>query len=950
MRSTRYGSRQCLVVLCTSFLLLLLTGCGGKAPSSAPAPDTAGPGISASIDLSRALSELDALVPPAGIDPALFGKLKSSLRAMLLQRASGKAASTPPATAQSKVDDLRAVRYGSGATFTFTYRNAGDYSQDGMVNTADLLYLALYFGQDSSAPDWNKAQMADGDGNGHVELGDLSPLGANFGKRVAGYHLSYSADGAADWLQIADLAWSASAVPAEGGRRSFTQRLAQPSAGYYRVTPYDSTSEGVVSDVYHFAASGLAVGGWPMFGGDAQHTRQSQYTGPLSEPHVWSNDASSGAPSFTDATFGTDGTAYFGRQNELVALSSSGELKWHVATTEYIHEPPVTGPDGTVYVSSDYLYAINPEGTLKWRSTGLGDYSGPATGHDGTIYVTRDNIALALNPDGSVRWAYPTPADVPAADAPSPPKGPGSPPPPPPPPPPPLTSRNSLATPVVGPDSTAYVMGYDGSLYAIGTDGALRWSYADAGHSTVAGQDGAVYTCSTDHKLLALNPDGSMKWQAAADIFAYAIAIGPDGLLYISSGYYLIALNLDGTIKWFHATGRTITRPVFDAAGTVFVMAEGNLDALQDSGTQYPNLLWRYPLAADWDGQTNPARGLDGTLWLNGSADRIYGLNPDGTLLWNSTVQWRSSSPAVAANKLAYGGSAYGVLRGYEASSWELWGADPRATSSSPALNAQGTLYIGAENGRLYALDATDPISSVAVVDWSFTAGAAIESSPAVGSDGTVFVGCNDDKLYALNPDGTLKWSYATQGAVVSSPALGLDGTVYAGSRDHKLYAIDADGALRWSYDAGVEIDSSPAIGIDGTVFFTSNDNLLHALSPAGAELWSYPADGGANPGLSNAGTIYCSGGGGFSALNPDGTLKWSYATGSAALPASPVIGADGSVFIAGGDNTFYALTDEGVLLWRYQLDVAITSSPVIGQNGYIYVGCSDGEQYVFSD
>jgi len=48
------------------------------------------------------------------------------------------------------------------------------------------------------------------------------------------------------------------------------------------------------------------------------------------------------------------------------------------------------GADGTVYVGSDdsNLYAINPDGSEKWRVTTGGEVrSSPAIGSDGTIYV-----------------------------------------------------------------------------------------------------------------------------------------------------------------------------------------------------------------------------------------------------------------------------------------------------------------------------------------------------------------------------------------------------------------------------------------------------------------------------------------------------------------------------------------------------------------------------------
>ena len=53
-----------------------------------------------------------------------------------------------------------------------------------------------------------------------------------------------------------------------------------------------------------------------------------------------------------------------------------------------MNSSPAVGADGTIYVGSDddNLYALNPNGTLKWKfSTGNWGVS-PAVGTDGTLY------------------------------------------------------------------------------------------------------------------------------------------------------------------------------------------------------------------------------------------------------------------------------------------------------------------------------------------------------------------------------------------------------------------------------------------------------------------------------------------------------------------------------------------------------------------------------------
>lgn len=69
------------------------------------------------------------------------------------------------------------------------------------------------------------------------------------------------------------------------------------------------------------------------------------------------------------------------------------------------------GQDGTIYMGcrDGYLYAINPDGTLKWKFAGRGPMHIPAIGEDSTVYIGDENGGLyTVNPDGTIKWAYVT--------------------------------------------------------------------------------------------------------------------------------------------------------------------------------------------------------------------------------------------------------------------------------------------------------------------------------------------------------------------------------------------------------------------------------------------------------------------------------------------------------------------------------------------------------------
>ena len=91
----------------------------------------------------------------------------------------------------------------------------------------------------------------------------------------------------------------------------------------------------------------------------------------------------------------------------LYAINADGSLKWKFTTGANVSSTPALGSDGTIYVGSDdnKFYAVNPDGTQKWVFQGSGDFSsGAAIATDGTVYVVSEYRDIyALNPDGTLK-------------------------------------------------------------------------------------------------------------------------------------------------------------------------------------------------------------------------------------------------------------------------------------------------------------------------------------------------------------------------------------------------------------------------------------------------------------------------------------------------------------------------------------------------------------------
>jgi outer membrane protein assembly factor BamB len=317
---------------------------------------------------------------------------------------------------------------------------------------------------------------------------------------------------------------------------------------------------------------------------------------------------------------GSDGTIYFGSLNDtLYALNPDGTLKWCYSTNGDIYSSPAIGNDGTIYFGSydNYLYALNPDGSLKWRyDAGTSVHTSPAIGSDGTIYFGQmwgeyhHGEFNALNPDGSLKWGYPTDCDI-------------------------------YSSPSIGQDGTIYFGTFswenDTYLYALNPDGTLKWRYLTGNmrSSPAIGSDGTIY-----FESYALNPDGTLKWLSPAPLGSPAI--GLDGTIYGGVDSEFFAVNPDGTLKWkcvTWANGIICTSSLIGSDGTIhFGLANGTLEALNPDST----LKWAYYI---YDRiYSSPAIGPDGTIYFGCNDGYFYAIQGSGQLANTPWPKFRHDS------------------------------------------------------------------------------------------------------------------------------------------------------------------------------------------------------------------------------------------------------------------------------------------------------------------
>jgi len=234
-------------IIAAFIVVLALSACGGG-HRQAPAPAASSP-ASASVLPLALQAELDAATPPAGVDAALFSRLKEALREALRERqqgasrvmvADGKVVATPPHGPKNVIDDLALHQDSGSGDLTWSYHNSGDYNQDGLVSVLDLTPLAAHFQEnvEGGAP---INEIVDGNGDGVINIADITPLAASFGVELADYVVEGADD--TEETSFSEVGTADLSSASGEGRKQLTYHLDSLDNLYYRVVPRDSHGE-----------------------------------------------------------------------------------------------------------------------------------------------------------------------------------------------------------------------------------------------------------------------------------------------------------------------------------------------------------------------------------------------------------------------------------------------------------------------------------------------------------------------------------------------------------------------------------------------------------------------------------------------------------------------------------------------------------------------------------
>ncbi len=275
---------------------------------------------------------------------------------------------------------------------------------------------------------------------------------------------------------------------------------------------------------------------------------------------------------------------------------------------------------------------------------------------------------------------------------------------------------------------------------------------------------------------------------------------------------------------------------------------------------------------------------------------------------------------------------------------WEFIEPDYDEFGFAAAIGDDGTIYIGTEGGNFYALNPNGTVKAVI----RFYSG--VMAPPAIGADGTIYIQTENDTVFALDPQNlTRKWFFYAGGGT-QPPVVGGDGVVFI-SQDDTIFALDpGNGQPKWRYGMRQSVVTAPAVDLSRNVIYVGDDDgwLVAVDINDGTRKWETWVGGEiSSPVIGADGTVYLTASGALAAINPEnGNEFWRFVPPLNGDASPPAVSAEGNVYflvVGGEQDTLYAVNSDGSRRWATGLGAGITgdfiSAPKIDAEGYVYVG-----------
>jgi len=303
---------------------------------------------------------------------------------------------------------------------------------------------------------------------------------------------------------------------------------------------------------------------------------------------------------------GPDGTIYaLDVGAHLYALTPNGGVKWIFSASPGVAVQSVeVGTDGTVYFGSlNTVYAVNPDGTLKWKVSDpsggqLG--AGPTVGPDGNIYAVTQDAGLpnglgemTLSPAGQVLSNHPGFVAGRGHE---------------------LLTREVTFGAI---NQFYFVMNnvFDHTnglqFFQLGGNFLFARLAGGADEQPAVDADGNISASIANNQLGVFDSNGNLLRSSFFDGSLTAPSLGSDGTVYVAENFPtdVLALNPDLSVKWkFENSSATLVGPVVNSSNTLLVVgvnrigAQSTVQGIDTTG----KLSWKVGLPAENGGFVRP--------------------------------------------------------------------------------------------------------------------------------------------------------------------------------------------------------------------------------------------------------------------------------------------------------------------------------------------------------
>jgi len=341
-------------------------------------------------------------------------------------------------------------------------------------------------------------------------------------------------------------------------------------------------------------------------------------------------------------------------------------------------------------------------------------------------------------------------------------------------------------------------------------------------------------------------------------------------------------------------------------------------------------------------------------------------------------VKWSKevSNYSLATPTVDKDGNIYVMNMEDEVVSYDKNGNERWKFQDNSSYSPYGSLVIGTDNTLYYSSGpCLIALHTDGTVKWRTTFTANFKQTPAIDKDGTIYAYNNSDKkLYAINPDGSMKWKTAVINDGVAdnkSPLISKDGTIYVQGSAAASYltAVDKTGQIKWKIPSSGYLSNYsllPSGEVLSSAYGASNVGYVNIINPSDGKINKTikfsNADGGHFTVYSEySNELIVQNGKEISSYDLDGNQKWTYQTNGSLLNV-PVIDENGVIYFSSQDGNFTALNPDGKVKWFVNLKeyfsantLSFLNSPMsfgVDKNGTFYMtvkpSYTTGSKYYF--